>query len=702
MNRLILAAIVTFAIGSVKAQSYMGLLTDNYSGVHGVISNPANIVDSRFKTDINLIGASAFFGNDYFGVKLSDVFKDNYDFETDAKRFSKDKNSILGNIDILGPSFMFNINKNNSIAIFSRARVLFNATDINGSTLDQIIDEDEPNVNDDYNIDEGDIFSSANAWAEIGISYATILMNKEEHFIKGGISLKYLQGLGNAFTKGKNILVDYDADGTSLPGGQTTGSIKSEGEVTYGYSANVEDDFEDFEIVKGATGFGADLGFVYEWRPNYTDYNATDSDGNTYSQKDKNKYKLKLGLSITDIGGIKYKESTEKVYDIGFTVNEDDFDQYDDLDDILNNLYTEISSSNASKAILPTALHLNADWNLNSKFYLNLNTDLSLTSKNKINTGRIANRLSLTPRFESKWFSFHSPISLVQYSGFQWGAGLRAGPLYIGSGSILSVLMGDSSKSADVYAGLKIPIYQGRPKDKDEDGVLDKVDGCPETPGSVENFGCPWKDTDEDTVLDKDDECPEEAGPVENKGCPWKDTDGDTILDKDDNCPEEKGDLENNGCPWKDGDNDGVLDKDDECPNEAGTVANKGCPEEAEVTAIVQKSLNEYAKTILFNTGKASIKSESTSALVDIIKILNEYPSAKFTVEGHTDSIGSIKTNQKLSEARAKAVKDFLIKNEIDASRLSSIGYGESKPIATNMYKDGREKNRRVEINLVK
>lgn len=82
---------------------------------------------------------------------------------------------------------------------------------------------------------------------------------------------------------------------------------------------------------------------------------------------------------------------------------------------------------------------------------------------------------------------------------------------------------------------------------------------------------------------------------------------------------------------------------------------------------------------------------------------MNEYPDARFTVEGHTDSIGSEQTNQRLSESRAQAVKQFLIDKGIDASRLEAIGYGgESKPIATNMYKDGRAKNRRVEINLVK
>ena len=75
---------------------------------------------------------------------------------------------------------------------------------------------------------------------------------------------------------------------------------------------------------------------------------------------------------------------------------------------------------------------------------------------------------------------------------------------------------------------------------------------------------------------------------------------------------------------------------------------------------------------------------------------------AKFTVEGHTDSTGSETLNQKLSESRAAAVKDYLVDNGIESSRLSSTGYGESKPIDTNKTSKGRANNRRVEINLVK
>ncbi|RIV43903.1 OmpA family protein [Flagellimonas pelagia] len=250
----------------------------------------------------------------------------------------------------------------------------------------------------------------------------------------------------------------------------------------------------------------------------------------------------------------------------------------------------------------------------------------------------------------------------------------------------------DKDDACPEVAGLA--AFNGCP-DSDGDGIEDSKDSCPNAAGPKELNGCP--DSDGDGVADKDDACPSTPGLASLAGCP--DADGDGVADKDDACPNEAGPAANKGCPWPDSDGDGVLDKDDQCPDVAGTVANNGCPE---VTEEVQKQLNDYARTILFDTGKSSIKAESTSVMVDIIQILNEYPNAKFTVEGHTDSQGSDATNQALSEKRANAVRDFLIDKGISASRLTAIGYGESKPIATNNTRAGRAQNRRVEINLVK
>jgi len=230
-------------------------------------------------------------------------------------------------------------------------------------------------------------------------------------------------------------------------------------------------------------------------------------------------------------------------------------------------------------------------------------------------------------------------------------------------------------------------------KDTDKDGIPDKDDACPDVAGPKEFNGCP--DTDGDGIPDKDDACPDVAGLKEFNGCP--DTDGDGIADKDDACPEVAGLKEL--CPWPDTDGDGVLDKDDLCPNEAGPASNKGCPEPNDDD---QKRLNQYAKTILFDNGKATIKFESAEILNQIINVLKKYPNSRFRIEGHTDSVGKKQKNIELSQNRADAVKIYLIQGGIASDRLESKGYGPDKPIASNKNKKGRALNRRVEINLIK
>jgi OOP family OmpA-OmpF porin len=239
--------------------------------------------------------------------------------------------------------------------------------------------------------------------------------------------------------------------------------------------------------------------------------------------------------------------------------------------------------------------------------------------------------------------------------------------------------------------------FMGCP-DTDNDGIEDAKDDCPNVYGPAETNGCP--DTDGDTVLDKDDNCPETAGLVALMGCP--DADADGVADADDNCPNEAGPVSRQGCPVKDRDNDGVEDAMDKCPDVAGIAELEGCPRPVAPPMEVQAQLNEYAKTILFDSGKTSIQKQSEQTLEDITAILNKYPEAKFSIDGHTDSTGSAKLNERLSDDRALSVKGYLVKNGIDELRLTSKGYGETKPAASNATTAGRAQNRRVEINLVK
>ena len=279
--------------------------------------------------------------------------------------------------------------------------------------------------------------------------------------------------------------------------------------------------------------------------------------------------------------------------------------------------------------------------------------------------------------------------------------------------------------------------------DRDNDGVADKDDACPDQPGSVETNGCPDQDsdgiadkdddcpteagtlqgcpdTDRDGIADKDDDCPTEAGTV--KGCP--DSDNDGVANKDDKCPREAGPADNNGCPRiQDGDGDGVADDVDPCPAVAGPyngcpdtdndsvpdnldkcpttpglATNYGCPEIKKET----KARLEFAmRAVQFETGKAVLKGSSWKVLDEIVDIMNQYPDYKLSISGHTDDVGSDENNLLLSTERAKACSDYLLYRGIKETRLRSTGYGESRPMVSNNSPSGREQNRRVEFELV-
>jgi outer membrane protein OmpA-like peptidoglycan-associated protein len=687
-KRIFLSLFALASFCSANAQSYLGYVPDNYAGVQGVLFNPSSIVDSRFKTDINLFSISSSVTNDAYGVKIFDVFKDGYDFDLEAKKSFSNANNAAFNTDVMGPSVMFNIAPKHSLAIFTRARAFVNVVGVNGQVINDVTKDSKTSFPE---ATVGSFNGVGNSWGELGLSYAAVLFQSGEHFLKGGITAKYLQGVANYHIQGNDVKLEFNQN--ILP---QLSTYETQGSAIYGSSQDFATN-SDIDIDSKSRGFGIDLGLTYEWRP---EYNADRADINDL--KEVNKYKLRFGVSVTDLGHMKYNKGIRRNYDLNATITQDDYDNADNFDEFLENNYNFTVLNGAVRSNLPTAIHADVDWNIHRRFYLNANGDLGIVSKTKLNQNSIANRVSLTPRYESKWFSAYIPISYMDYSKqAQVGVGLRTGVFFIGSSSIVSNAISKSSKAADIHLGVKIPIYQKKAEDKDQDGdgILDKDDDCPTVAGPVENRGCPWGDRDNDGILDKDDKCPDVAGPAANNGCPWEDKDNDSVLDKDDKCPTVPGPKENAGCPWPDTDGDGVLDKDDRCPKVKGTLANKGCPE---VTKEVIKKLNDFSKSVLFDSSKATIKPESNDKLEGIVKVMDEYNNANFKLEGHTDSTGNVAKNLQLSKDRAAAVKNYLISKGISADRLSSEGYGVTKPIASNKTVEGRAQNRRVEIILEK
>lgn len=231
--------------------------------------------------------------------------------------------------------------------------------------------------------------------------------------------------------------------------------------------------------------------------------------------------------------------------------------------------------------------------------------------------------------------------------------------------------------------------------DRDNDGVPDSVDACPDVAGLPKFNGCP--DTDGDGIPDKDDKCPTVAGVAKYQGCPIPDTDGDGINDEEDKCPTVPGVAKYQGCPVPDRDHDGVPDDEDRCPDVAGDPANHGCPI---VKEEVKKKAEYAAQHLYFATGSHQLLKKSFVGLDDLAAILKSDPNLKLAIDGYTDNTGKAETNQVLSEKRAGTIKKYLVTKGIAESRIEAKGHGATDFVADNKTAAGRAKNRRVEMKL--
>jgi outer membrane protein OmpA-like peptidoglycan-associated protein len=198
-----------------------------------------------------------------------------------------------------------------------------------------------------------------------------------------------------------------------------------------------------------------------------------------------------------------------------------------------------------------------------------------------------------------------------------------------------------------------------------------------------------------------------EAGPCDPgqkhtpEQCPELDDDHDGIVNRMDECPLEPGPLATRGCPDRDG--DGVPDKYDNCPDEPGPASNQGCPVKIKEMVVITAQQLEIKHKVYFDLGKTRVLPRSFALLDDVAKVIKAHPEmAAIIIEGHTDNTGNAQRNREISQARAEAVRDYLIKRGVTPNRLQAKGYGPDRPIAPNATAPGRATNRRVEFQLGK
>lgn len=788
--KYIIAFLLTFFTIKLSAQFFEGYATSNYAGINAVHYNPASIVDSRVKLDINFFSFSGTGINNYLGFdarfwNLQDTtLFEKADYANDGGL----KNGIL-TANLMGPSFLYTLNEKNSFGFSTSFKTLYNHNNISNNFLNYYFDQNNASTTGI----EKDLAINQASWVEYGVFYGREIYSKGDHWISGGLRLKLLQGIyfNRITTMGANWNDSPDSLSVSF------------NDLSYRLSnSNNKKNREALGSFEN-WGLGFDIGFNYEYRPDMEN-KTKEINGKVVGIKSMSKHKIRVGWTVNDVGFIQYKIGAYgdlSSYSTSVSKTDVDFENWVGLINIFNNNFTQELTNLKHTFYLPATTSFQFDYHIYRGFYANIHTLNSLVRDKEL---RYINRVTFVPRWDWKWLGVYLPQTLDETGVIRNGVNIMFGPFILGTNDLSTFVTDGSKRYLNVNAGVKVTshhyrvldrdedgvtddldecpdvkglwVFKGCPDldgdsvpdkddecptdfglvkyngcpDRDEDGLIDKLDSCPDDFGVIELNGCPdfdldgimdqldscpftmglaefhgcpdfdddgipdrfdacplvagdvahrgCPDTDADGLYDNEDECVYVYGPKKNKGCPYGDIDADGVLDPDDSCPDVFGVKKNNGCPDDDFDNDSIVNVVDSCPNTFGLASNNGCP-------IIEKEAEEIInlafKNLQFETNKWEILPESFESLNKLVELLKTKKDWNVELSGYTDDVGAAQANLILSKNRSFSVKTYLVKNGIDANRISVTYFGESNPVASNKTKEGREQNRRVEMKII-
>ncbi|MDQ3392786.1 MAG: DUF5723 family protein [Bacteroidota bacterium] len=653
---------------NLKAQNLKGISYSNYTGTQGLYQNPASIADSRHKMYINIFtfdmhAANSFvrYNAPYSMLGLALKISAGKDFKlSDANLIGKidgDRKMFSTGLDVRGPSFMYAIDDYNSFAFTTRVRSGLQINNMSEAVARLLVlGADSPELQDlDFFRQRFDL--NINTFSELALSFATTVMDNGTSFLKAGLTLKRLGGIYSAHIINNEATYAIHTH-DEFPDQQVVDIEAIRG--NYGYTSQYDKRnlYQVHNWITGSnmagSGFGMDAGFVYESRPVSRNY-TYQMDGKTYKDNTFNKYNYRIGVSIMDLGGIRYKGDQVKNYIIdtkGVNLDLEELEGAQNTQEINTVIEEALNLQNPNSSFrsgLPTAININFDYKVHEKIYVTMVWVPGLKPNSSVSM-RHNSFVAISPRYETKNLEFSLPISLTNnYHNISTGIMARVGPVFVGSDNIAGLLNLGNPHSCNLFSGLTIPIANRKLKDGDMDGISNKYDKCPNEKGLAKFDGCP--DSDQDGIPDYLDSCPLAYGPKSNKGCP-------------------------------------IVKQVDE---------HKEIQLSREDTRVMQ----ETYKNLEFETGKAEIVSGSTRSLDKLAELLLKRPGYKLLIEGHTDNTGLAQSNLILSVDRANAVRDYLIDKGVDPDILIAEGHGAERPIADNETEEGRKLNRRVEFKII-
>ena len=482
-----------------------------------------------------------------------------------AKLKSTNNLNLNVHVDLFSLGFKFKKRNYVSFHVTERVDVRFQYTKdlfsllVNGNGA-------SANLNRDMNITPG---LDATHYREWGVNYTREVIPDK---LTIGVRFKILSGMENINTEKSNVIMNTNSQYYAIT---ASGNVQANTSGLDNNSLNNMGAVLGFNPAGKNRGFGIDLGATYKVNKKFT-VTASIIDLGFITWKQNNTNYTSSGTNTTlHYNGFSINQAIKDSSNLGNTAQ--------NFGDSMKNALGVKNNNATYRTMLTTQFYMGANYALNEKN----NVGLVLNGQYADKQLHPALALSINNRV-GRWFSASLSYSMLNRSYDNVGLGLAfTGPLqfYVVSDNILSFLIFDKYKSGN--SSFLIPAYSKNvnlrfginitigkiPKDKDKDGVADKIDACPEIPGLVSLKGCP--DRDGDSIPDKDDLCPDVAGLKYLKGCP--DADGDSITDALDKCPTEKGLKEFSGCPDRDGDK--IADKEDECPDQPGKPEFMGCPD---------------------------------------------------------------------------------------------------------------------------
>jgi hypothetical protein len=457
LQKTFVSSLLLLAINSAKAQQFVGLSFNKYAAVQQMPYNPAWVNNAMNGTEIHLFSASALAGTNAYrfskafagkgfggqAIEGSDYFKDVH----------TNKKHIWGNIDVLGPAISIAYKNNIHLGLYTRMRQVMRAGNLNNAAFQLIGDVGNAKFPDTAIRFENTGFTTS-TFAEVGISVGKVLNNDFYHVLKAGVTVKYVMGFsaGSLFT-GSTEVTKHTADSLNTVKGSVS-VLYSSTERPY-TDNDFSNDLGSWFNRSGKGSLGLDIGFQYEYHPN--------GDPNQETP-----YSYSIAASITDLGSVAYKADTgsgqyelqiknKAMWQFNRQPYEDNLGYFYRLSK--DTMIKRSSEATSFRISLPTAFRLNTDWNIDGNIWVAASILLNLKGNNgDVYRPGYVNSFNITPRYEKDWLMVGFPVSYWGYQTMGLGFVFRAGPLFLGSSSIISTLLSREVRNADGYAGLVLKI----------------------------------------------------------------------------------------------------------------------------------------------------------------------------------------------------------------------------------------------------